>query len=288
MSILISVDAVPSRVRALVNIVANEPGILREEVIRRLRPDGEGVQEAARVYSETLRLGFIIEEEDTKKALLGEMLSKKIIKRDTDFIEACSRSLIVENLDKTDGSNYPFSRALSWLLTRPVGMSTVWGGEFSGEITKDLDGNEIYELTNSTRCQAFGYWAHFLGFMEWLRWEGATYCNPDPTRAMSGLIPKIMDKGEEIPIKTFLSKLSKEVPVFEFGSIRNEVEDRLKKPREERTISGATSLALTRLQVRGVLELSQPSDAEAWLLTDMEKKSERVSHVKFLKKVVVR
>ncbi len=288
MSILISVDAVPCRVRALVNIVADEPGILREEVIRRLRPDGEGAQEAARIYSETLRLGFVVEEEGSKEVSLGDLLNKKIIKRDADYIEACSKSLIGEHLEKMDGSNYSFSRALSWLLTRPVGMTTVWGGEFAGEIVKDLDGDEIYELTNSSRCQAFGYWAQFLGFMEWLRWDGDTYCNPDPTRVISGLISKIMDKGEDVPIKTFLTRLSKEVPVFEFGSIRNEVEGRLKKPREDRIISGSTSLALTRLQVRGVLELSQPSDAEAWLLTDIEKKSERVSHVKLLKKGAVK
>ena len=78
-------------------------------------------------------------------------------------------------------------------------------------------------------------------------------------------------------------KLSKSLPVLEYGIIREKVNgilrDGLSLPNG--TLSYSTSLAITRLQQQKIIALESKSDAEVITLLDGVN-NKRISHIKYL------
>jgi hypothetical protein len=282
MSILINVDAMPNRIRALAEIAASESEISRGELERRFAPNSKATKTFRDILREAIRLNVLIENKETKNVSLSPDLSKKQVSNRTDFLGFC-RACLIQNSGKDCHGNEAFPRALAWLLTRPIGPQLAAGSEFEVEIMKDLSGDEIYELTNASRSSVLVYWAQALGFAEWLKFDEKNYCNPDPTRVLRASLGKVLEKKHQTPIADALEKIAREVPVFETGRIRKEVEARLNTPREPKYLSQSTSLALSRLALNGTIKLDHLADAPTLLLSTLDKRDEAVSHVTLIK-----
>jgi len=93
-------------------------------------------------------------------------------------------------------------------------------------------------------------------------------------------LPIVFSKDKEIPIETFLNRLSDIYPVFEGGTSRQELETMLRSPPppDNRRISSATSLALQRLHDRRSLKLISIADAPVMIM-HLGKQERRVSHI---------
>jgi hypothetical protein len=81
-------------------------------------------------------------------------------------------------------------------------------------------------------------------------------------------------------IMQWLKMCSSILPVLEEGTIRQEVEVRAKTQRVEGHLSGATSLALRRLEDSGLITLEKLSDADV-LVLDLGKAQSPVSHIRY-------
>jgi hypothetical protein len=275
LSIISVLEAVPNRVNMLARVIASEGPMTRSELQNRIVPNAEKSDQFNNLVRETSKLQIIVED---KNISLGPEVDKKLLQDKTKFLEFCHEALVSAPLPSTD-DNYTFSRALSWLLTRPVAMNTKWGAEFSSLMRDDLEGSDIYDVTNSSRSQMLGYWSHFLGYAEWLNWRGDKYLIPDPTRVITMYLPEIFKDKNKITANQFAKELGNLSVVLETGSVRSEVEGRLKTQRSDQALSTSTSLALLRLEERGKIKIEQQSDAETWLLADIAKNSRRFTHI---------
>jgi hypothetical protein len=280
MSVLDELGAMPNRVRALAEVVASEKNLSREDIARRFVPGvGTESKEFRQLLSECTGLGVVEEDADNKRYRLGSGISSKQVSDNDQFLDFC-RTRLVPHEDQPSNKNNLFSRVLAWFLTRPIGPNLESGGDFKIEIAKDLEGEDIYRLTNVERSSMFMYWAQALGFAEWLNFGNGVFCNPDPTRAMAVAFASVLEKKNQTPIDDVFEKLSDKLPVFETGWVRNEVEARLRKSRDPNYISQSSSLALSRLRLGGVITLSHLADApKTMLMVDLDRKEEPVSHV---------
>jgi hypothetical protein len=282
MSVLISLEAMPNRIRALAEVVGAEGGLAKDELARRIVPGVNNLDQFDNLLRESVRLGVVINEKDTNLICLSEGLSTKKIRNRNQFISMCLDSLIPDDPNRKTG-NEAFASALAWFLTRPTGPTLQVGGEFRVELSNDLEGDEIYELTNASRSSMLLYWAQTLGFAEWLGFKGKDYGIPDPTRAMTAALKLILEKKLQTPISTVIEKLGHKVPVFETGYIRSEVESRLKNQRDSNYISQSSSLALARLELNGAIKIDQLADAPTLLMVGIDSKQRPVSHITLLK-----
>ncbi len=282
MSILISLEAMPNRIRALAEVVASENQLSRNDLARRVVPGVEIHDQINNLLRESIRLGVVFDEKISKTLRLSPDISKKQISNHDQFLAFCRAKLLPSKDDESNG-NEAFARALAWFLTRPIGPRLASGGEFQVQLLKDLDGDDIYELTNSSRSSMLMYWAQALGFAEWVNFNGTDYCNPDPTRAMAAAFTMVLEKKHQTPVADTFDKLAREIPVFETGWIRNEVEARLRTPRDPKYLSQSSSLALSRLELRGTIKLDRLADAPALLMVGLDKEDRVVSHISLVK-----
>jgi hypothetical protein len=285
MSVITAVACVPSRVRALVEIAANEPSLSRRELQQRMVPLPQQLGDFRNLLSETVKLNLLVEDKETRTYSASIKLTDDVLGDETAFRNLCLDELISGPLNQKD-HNAAVLRALSWFLTRKLGTHTGWSDEFKTLVSKDLDGEDFFELSSTAISQMLGYWAQYLGFAEWYAAKKIRYINPDPTRVLSNFIPIILEKEKNLSITTLFNELGTRIPIFELGSIRNKIEDRLKIKREKQSISYSTSFALMRLQQRKLIKLEHKSDSETWLLTGINGKTTRISHIMLNQKAV--
>jgi hypothetical protein len=273
MSILASLEAVPNRIRALARLIAFYGPLERQEAKARM-VFGEGGQFSS-VVRETVKLGLVEEQE---KLQLAPGLEPAQVNDDTWFMNFVHRQFCADGL-VPDSHNYHVAFALAWLLTRKPSSNLKWNGEHNLAIREDLNGDDTYDVTNASRGAMLGYWAKFLGYASSSSDGSVRLIIPDPTNAIACRLDQIFGQAKELAIKPFLKELGKLCPVLDGGVIREQVERRLKKARREETLSPATSLALLRLENRGVITLAAPSDANVVLLDLLQNATRRVSHV---------
>lgn len=279
MTVIDTLEAMPNRIRMLAEVVGSQGTTAREELARRIVPGAERHEQFNNLLREGSKLGFIEQIKESKLFQLNSQVTLKQIKNIEQYKAICLAALVSEG---GHGDNKDFARALGWFLTRPIGPNLESGGEFQVELLKDLEGAEIYDLTNASRCSMLMYWMHFLGFAEWLSFNGKDYCNPDPTRVMAVTAKGVLEKKHQTPIAEFFKRLGKEVPVFETGHVRAEIESRLKAARDVNYISKSSSLALARLKFKGDLAIERLADAPAMLMVDLEGREHPVSHITLL------
>jgi len=148
------------------------------------------------------------------------------------------------------------------------------------------------KFKNANHVGNFTYWMHYLGFAskgfvsksgERNTWP--TYFFPDPTEAIAGNLNSIFSSTKKMHIEDFQKSLAESLPVLEGGSVRNIVENKTKgnKLRKENNFSKSTSLALKRLDLRGLINFDTPSDdLRDWYLNlGKGNKTERVTYVEY-------
>lgn len=176
--------------------------------------------------------------------------------------------------------------AISWLLAQDPLDPLPWKGALHAQriINQLEDGDPLNGIRNNSRYQNLIYWSRYLGFAEKLSLKSGSLFSdmviPDPSGAVTACLPSVFRDGNELPIQTFLQRLAELCPVLDAGSARRELEIRLTSQlqRKERHLSRSTSLALFRLQKRGVLELKAVSDANTFIL-DLGKETTPISHI---------
>lgn len=293
MSIVTNFQAVPSRLLSIYSAVAEtENGVLREHLASWATPpslstrggsDEDGVSTAlfTNSLSEALRLGLV---EESGDRLLVPEAARGRGGRNAD-IQAHFLSYLRETLFDPERAASTGQAgvlyALAWFLTKsplePVGFSDAPQNLLRDDLSQFA---ERAELGSTSSFQNLLYWARFFGFATVVGDGASRRAFPDPIRAISSVLDKVLPDNNWVDIDTFLSRLAAIYPVLEGGSVREEVEtNRTAPPTIDGCLSVASSLALQRLHDRGSISLGVLADAKAKIL-DLGGSTRRVSRVR--------
>jgi hypothetical protein len=124
----------------------------------------------------------------------------------------------------------------------------------------------IHSYRSDARFQNLAYWTRYLGLSEWMSLGGIDYVVPDPSRLLLEFLPQIFAIEKDLHVDNFLQKLRELCPLFEGGVIRESIEARLLKKRDNSHFSRSTSLSLQKLSMNKIINLDFESDAKSWVL----------------------
>lgn len=293
MSVITTVEAVPSRIRVFFTFFEGRPkGEDARRVEQMLSP--EQLRQAARgdeadddgttranVYVNSLReaqnLG-LVELVDGDRLCPTALPARSGASADERFIEWIEPRLLVPD-QALRFSQQNFAPALAWLLMQSPLHPIPFAKNVSASINHEF-GTEVqcFDLTSKERFQNLAYWAKYLGYATLVQDRSVV---PDPTSAIRRRLPRIFGRNAELRVEEFLRELAGLTPVFELGSVREELESKSAARRAEQgsqRLSASTSLALRRLADAKLLELRELSDAGVRIINvgDMQ---QRVSHV---------
>lgn len=271
MSLISKPTASPNRVEMLVDFLkTNNNKYSKKDLELMFSPDSGSVFKE--VYSVVEMLGLLVIKDDIVYHNIENKKNKtkEIIKRSLFNIE--------------DTTNYNFNISLAWILVQNqnelISFKDNVGNRFLRDLTEQILDTEF---SNNARFQHFIYWCEYLGFINKISISGETYICPDPTHAIRNELEQNFKKEERFSAKDFFMKLSRSLPVLEYGIIREKVNgmlrDGLSLPNG--TLSYSTSLAITRLEQQKVISLELKSDAEVITLLDGVN-NKRISHIKYL------
>lgn len=278
MSIVTYYEPVPNRVRSLVRIVAHFGPLSRKELVEHFTPLNPKDDQASNIILETERLGLVTELEGSFR--LSDGILKKDVNDNAWFLDFVERALFSKPLCKSD-KNRPVAYAVAWMLAQPVSPKFKWSEELANHMQQDMNGDDVFEITNAGRAAMLSYWMRFTGYGEAMSFGNQRCILPDPTRVIARRLPSLIPIGEVLPVGKFIGNLGADLPVLESGTIRSTVESRLKKARNENTLSQTTSLALKQLELRGTIRMSEESDADTRIL-DIKDSIRRVSHIEHI------
>lgn len=181
-----------------------------------------------------------------------------------------------------------FVYALAWLMIQDSNsiQDLDWQGQVNILIKNDLNENfSELDLTNNSSWQHFYYWCNYLGFATKSYISNNVYVCPDPTEAILNELALIFEEKKELKINGFLKLLADRIPVLEFGSARIKVMENVREGLSLaiNQLSFATSLALLRLEERGIIKLEQKSDADSMSLKNSNE-DRIISHILYLGK----
>jgi len=126
-----------------------------------------------------------------------------------------------------------------------------------------------FELTSASRAQNFYYWARYLGYAWYVGvGDSPTMIVPDPTAAIERHLSRLMIPGQTWPLVQLVASWGDLSSVLEGGAARTEIEGlmQLALRRPDGMLSRSTSLALERLDRRGIIHLERQADAPAIML----------------------
>ncbi|WP_373031952.1 protein DpdG [Sulfurovum sp.] len=279
MSIVSNFAAEPNRLEMLVNFLKSVTrGYTKTELEELFSPSsGRGESSVFKeVYSVADSLGIIeLEEQDSGASLvqLNHHLKKE------PLISYIENQIFKQEFVLKD----KFSFAAAWLLIQNPQNPIDWADNISSRVTQDLSNGEFgeLELTNNSRSQHFSYWCQYLGFSSKVSISGKTHIIPDPTPAILRHLKSIFQDSKEVEIEKFLNVIVEKLPVLERGWIRDKVESVSREglQRNENELSYSTSLALLRLEEKGIIKLLSKSDANVMRLNSAANR--RISHIQY-------
>ncbi len=280
MSIIGSPTVVPNRLEMLINFIRDsEKKYTKNELEVLFSPTNASESEDNAVFNEVYGVASLLElflddEQDkgSPKITLNIKIKNKKI-----------RSYILDKIfEKEFTHKDTFSYALAWFLQQNPKNPIDRSDNIKIKVTNDLNNNfGDFGLTNYTKSQIFFYWCEYLGFSRKITIGSKTYVFPDPTQIMEEMLLSLFEKNDELSVEMFLMGLSKQLPVFETGWIRDEIEAKTIASllRTKGTLSDSTSLALLRLEDKGKIKLLSKSDAEIFPLNGISK---NITHIEYL------
>jgi hypothetical protein len=302
-SVISSITVTPNRIEIVARYLESlgERGLAYDELMAQLSPpvlrrastsdDGDEIGEeptkpakpATETLSEMTQLGLVERFNNDGVASVRFVASKG--QEIASLLERLEHILLnTETAEAADQQD--FRRALAWLLAQDPESSIPVRRNVSSKIEEQC-GAEVkaFDLTNESRVQNFYYWARYLGYA-WYAGIGdaPTIIIPDPTAALVRHLPRLMATGQTLPLAQLVASWGKLSPVLEGGDARNEVEE-LMQPQLSRlngTLSRSTSLALERLDRRGIIHLEQQADAPAIMLS-VGSDPLPISHITYLR-----
>lgn len=293
MSIVTNFQAVPSRLLSIYAAVAEaENGVLREHLESWATPpslstrgggdeDGGSTALFANSLSEARRLGLI--EESGDRLIVPEAARARSGRNPDHQAHFLSylRETLFDPQRAASAGQAGVLIALAWFLTKsplqPIGFSDPPQNQLRNDLGQFA---ERAELGSTSSFQNLLYWARFLGFATVVGDSGSRRALPDPIRAISAVLDKVLPDNNWVDMDVFMTRLALIYPVLEGGSVREEVEaSRAVPPAIDGTLSVASSLALQRLADRGSISLDVVADAKARIL-DFGGSTKRVSRVR--------
>ena len=199
---------------------------------------------------------------------------------------AFENGLAVRLVDRATSASAPegaVAGAIAWMLCQNPRAPLKWSGSASMMLRRQQFQPEIaadFGITNDSRFQQAVYWARALGFVTRSN-LGEEVVIPDPTSAIERRLDRILPRGSEKLLSSFLAELADCCPVFEGGSVRMEVEEMLRPDlrRDAENVSASTALALHRLKLRGIIDLQRLDDGRV-LFVEGFLDDGRVSHIR--------
>jgi len=293
MSIVDTFEAVPSRLLSIYAAVAEvEHGVLNEHLASWATPpslsrrggedeDGGSTNLLKASLSEARRLG-LVEEKDGRLFVPDAARGKggRNATLEVHFFSYIRETLFDPERAASAGQGGVLI-ALAWFLTKsplePISFSDAPHKQLQDDLGQFAD---KAELGNISSFQNLLYWARFLGFATVVGDAGSRRAFPDPSRAISAVLDRVLPDNNWVDMDVFLTRLAAIYPVLEGGSVREEVEaNRTVPPASDGSLSVASSLALQRLADRGSISLDVVADAKARIL-DFGLSTKRVSRVR--------
>lgn len=280
MSVISSVTVTPNRIEIIARYLESRGarGVSRVDLEKILSPEAlrrttsEVSSTVTEALTESFRLG-LAERFDFEGSEFIRFVASTDLKP-ASLLERLERILLNSDTAETTGQS-EFRRALAWLLSQDPRTPMKINENPRLRIQEQCSGAvNSFDLTDYSRAQNFYYWARYLGYA-WcigqktgVQGETQTVVVPDPTVALLRHLPRLMSLGERRPLAQLIEAWSDLVPVLEGGTARIEVEE-LMEPAllaQQGMLSRSTSLALERLDRRGVIRLERQADAPVRLL----------------------
>jgi hypothetical protein len=137
-------------------------------------------------------------------------------------------------------------------------------------------GGHEFGMTSNPPWHMVVYWSRALGYVERMPTPEEVVV-PDPTRALTRRLQRLLPIGLQRPLPGLLADLSIDCPVLDGGRLRREVETLANLTREPNVVSASLALALVRLKTRGMLEFVSLSDGQAMFVEGLP--DGRATHV---------
>lgn len=266
MSVISTLAATPSRAEIVYRFLRHSggTGVAPDVLLKTLSSPGltdgggrSGI--AADVVRECKRLGIITVEADGCYRLCPALCHAN----DTGFLLWLEAILLdPTKAEAADQASFPY--ALAWLLEQDPAEPFEFGDNISDLITSQC-GSEVdaFGLTNRARSQNFVYWAQYLGYAWRLGVENFEAVMPDPTRAIERHLPQLLGGSKELLISELLHAWGTRSPVLDGGTARKEIVEMCQGTahRDSMLLSRSSSIALLRLEERGVIKLERRADA---------------------------
>lgn len=190
----------------------------------------------------------------------------------------CDRVLAVEHNKDLFGVSpqggihaHELTRALAWFMQLRSSL-----GPYSTANYERFQSDAPRVIENDNRWAVFDRWVVFLGF----GWRTSDGLIPDPACVLEDRLDDVLPAGSELPLPQFLEDFATRVPVLDGGSYHAAFLAAAGDRRwDNRRVSEPLSLALMRLQRRGMLEFFGGGDAEARVLrvgTDIDSSNQFV------------
>jgi hypothetical protein len=293
MSIVTTFEAVPSRLLSIYAAVAEtENGLPRENLASWATPptllkrrvgdeDGGSTALLTNSLSEARRLGLV--EENGDRLLVPEAARGRG-GRNADLqahFLSYLREVLFDPPRAAGAGQTGVLYALAWFLTKSPLQPVSFSDAPQNLLKEDLGSfASKADLGTTSSYQNLLWWARYLGFATLVGDAGSRRAFPDPIRAISAVLDKILPDNNWVDMDVFLLRLASIYPVLEGGSVREEVEaSRTVPPAIDGSLSVASSLALQRLADRGSISLDVVADAKARIL-DFGGSTKRVSRVR--------
>lgn len=256
----------PAMLFALCRTISALEGPTRKDVVEWLSPAAYRLTDAkssTRTVNDLIRGGQILRLVEGD----GEELTSTV---DVSSIEAfrltvLQKALARENNTPLLGST-DAAQELTWALTWTMSIDPTLGPfGFDRQIEVLQAGIDPKPFRNADRWRDFVAWALFLGF----GWNTPDGFVPDPTVAVLRNLDAALAPNERLRAADFVAKIADAIPVLDGGAYRLELDSLLgNEPGTGRDeLSGPLSLALLRLDRRGVIALEKMADGEARVAT---------------------
>jgi hypothetical protein len=178
----------------------------------------------------------------------------------TSFLMLAGRRMVdqVTSASPTDGW---VAGAIAWMLRQDPRDPLQWSGSRAVSRLQAQMGSPLpYGMTNDSRLQNAVYWARALGFVTRLKLKDEVVV-PDPTKALHQRLDHVLPRGQQMAMPTFLAALARACPVFDGGTVQQEVATRCGVSAPTNVVSSSLALALLRLKQHRELEFKYLDDA---------------------------
>lgn len=283
MSLLHTVESVPSRVRGLFSyLLTLEGGIAQGDLVRTLSPQilHDNQQCARKTIEEAQELELIEINQDKIVTLHTEL---QVDERDPKNRSLASEMLpsIITRLAFTKPNNiknYNLGQAIAWVLTRSLFDKPLDWNQAENELGKGhpLGLNDV----------RFGNLAHWITYLGFAREEGTTTTLvADPTIAVRRGLKTVLSDQSTKDLSTVIQTLANKLSVIDGG---NHNVDLLKNNPNLAAVDGqvspSLSIALLRLKEEGFIKLEHRSDSPApktLRIADFEETYTSIQRIRF-------